>query len=179
MSTIEQSVDVDVPVRTAYNQWTQFEDFPRFMEGVEEVQQLSDTRLHWIAKIAGARREWDAEITEQRPDERVAWKATAGVQNGGVVETAPGTPYEILFPYADPYLREVRFDQSADVMFLTHHLVQPWELRRLAHTNWTSGAFSFRRSAGEGTVPFPRSRWYARAAVRREGIASTVAQRRG
>ena len=85
MSTIEQSVEVDVPVRTAYNQWTQFEEFPRFMEGVEQVQQLTDTRLHWIAKIAGAQREWDAEITEQIPDQRIAWKTMAGAQNDGVV----------------------------------------------------------------------------------------------
>ena len=85
MSTIEQSVEVDVPVRTAYNQWTQFEQFPHFMEGVESVTQMTDTKLHWTAEIAGARREWDAEITEQRPDERIAWKATSGAQNDGVV----------------------------------------------------------------------------------------------
>jgi uncharacterized membrane protein len=85
VSTIEQSVDVEVPVRTAYNQWTQFEEFPRFMEGIEEVNQLTDTKLHWVAKIAGARREWDAQITEQTPDQRIAWKATSGSQNDGVV----------------------------------------------------------------------------------------------
>ena len=85
MSTIEQSVDVEVPVRTAYNQWTQFEEFPRFMEGVENIRQVTDTQLHWTAKIAGTRREWDAEITEQTPDQRIAWKATSGVQNDGVV----------------------------------------------------------------------------------------------
>ncbi len=85
MSTIEQSVEVDVPVRTAYNQWTQFEEFPRFMDGIEQVQQLTDTRLHWKAKIAGAEREWDAEITEQVPDQRIAWKTMAGAQNDGVV----------------------------------------------------------------------------------------------
>jgi uncharacterized membrane protein len=85
MSSIKQSVDVSVPVRTAYNQWTQFEEFPQFMEGVEAVRQLTDTKLHWVAKIAGARREWDAEITEQLPDERIAWKATSGAQNDGVV----------------------------------------------------------------------------------------------
>jgi uncharacterized membrane protein len=85
VSTIEQSVDVEVPVRTAYNQWTQFEEFPRFMEGVEEVNQVTDTNLHWVAKIAGARREWDAQITEQTPDQRIAWKATSGAQNDGVV----------------------------------------------------------------------------------------------
>jgi uncharacterized membrane protein len=85
VSMIEQSIEVEVPVRTAYNQWTQFEQFPRFMEGVEEVRQLTDTRLHWVAKIAGARREWDAEITEQTPDQRVAWKSVSGTKNDGVV----------------------------------------------------------------------------------------------
>jgi uncharacterized membrane protein len=85
MSTIVQSIDVRVPVRTAYNQWTQFEDFPRFMEGVEKVEQLDDTRLHWVAKVAGKKKEWDAEITEQTPDQRVAWTATSGAPNGGVV----------------------------------------------------------------------------------------------
>jgi uncharacterized membrane protein len=85
MSTIEQSIDVDVPVRTAYNQWTQFETFPQFMEGVDSVQQLDDTHLHWVADIAGVRREWDAEITEQTPDQRVAWRATDGTENAGVV----------------------------------------------------------------------------------------------
>ena len=85
MSTIERSIEVDVPVSTAYNQWTQFEEFPRFMEGVESVQQSDDRHLHWVADIAGVRREWDAEITEQHPDERVAWRATGGTQNAGVV----------------------------------------------------------------------------------------------
>jgi uncharacterized membrane protein len=85
MSTIVQSIDVRVPVRTAYNQWTQFEEFPRFMEGVEKVEQLDDTRLHWVAKVAGKKKEWDAEITEQTPDQRVAWTATSGAPNGGVV----------------------------------------------------------------------------------------------
>src|SRR5947208_12987410 len=85
MATIEKSIDVRVPVRTAYNQWTQFEDFPRFMEGVEKVEQLDDTRLHWVAKVAGKKKEWDAEITEQTPDQRVAWTATSGAPNGGVV----------------------------------------------------------------------------------------------
>jgi uncharacterized membrane protein len=85
MSTIEQSIDVDVPVSTAYNQWTQFETFPDFMEGIIEVRQLDDTHLHWKAKIAGTEREWDAEVTEQHPDERVAWKSTSGQHNAGVV----------------------------------------------------------------------------------------------
>jgi uncharacterized membrane protein len=85
MSTIEQSIEVAVPVRTAYNQWTQFEEFPRFMEGVEEIRQLDDRRLHWVVEIGGSRHEWDAEITEQLPDERVAWRNTDGKDNAGVV----------------------------------------------------------------------------------------------
>ena len=72
-------------MRTAYDQWTQFEEFPQFMEGVESISQLDDTHLHWVAEIAGVRREWDAEITEQTPDERVAWRATDGADNAGVV----------------------------------------------------------------------------------------------
>jgi len=85
MTTIEQHIDVDVPVRAAYDQWTQFEQFPQFMEGVESVTQIDDTHLRWVAEIAGARREWDAEITEQHPDHRVAWRSTDGKTNAGVV----------------------------------------------------------------------------------------------
>lgn len=85
MASIEESVEVGVPVETAYNQWTQFEEFPRFMEGVESVRQIDDTRLHWVAKVGGRRVEWDAEITEQHPDERVAWKSTSGAAHAGVV----------------------------------------------------------------------------------------------
>ena len=85
MSKIEESIEVSVPVRTAYNQWTQFEEFPRFMEGVEEIRQVDDTHLHWVAEFGGSRHEWDAEITEQKPDERVAWHAVDGKTNAGVV----------------------------------------------------------------------------------------------
>jgi uncharacterized membrane protein len=85
MSTIEQTVEVNVPISTAYNQWTQFEEFPEFMEGVEEVRQLDDRRLHWAAEFGGTRHEWDAEITEQSPEERVAWRNVDGKDNAGVV----------------------------------------------------------------------------------------------
>jgi len=85
MAQVTKSIDINVPVRVAYNQWTQFEEFPRFMEGVEEVRQLDDTRLAWKAKIAGKAEEWTAEITEQHPDHRVAWKSTSGARNDGVV----------------------------------------------------------------------------------------------
>jgi uncharacterized membrane protein len=85
MQSIEQSVEVDVPVSTAYNQWTQFEEFPRFMEGVDEVRQLDATHLHWRASFGGKEHEWDAEITEQTPDQRIAWRSTDGKTNAGVV----------------------------------------------------------------------------------------------
>jgi uncharacterized membrane protein len=85
MATIEKSIDVHVPVNVAYNQWTQFEEFPRFMEGVKQVRQLDDTRLHWVAEVAGKTEEWDAEITEQTPDQRIAWTNTTGARNAGVV----------------------------------------------------------------------------------------------
>ena len=85
MARIEESIEVGVPVDTAYNQWTQFEEFPQFMEGIEEVRQLDDKRLHWVAEMGGKREEWDAEITEQHPDHRVAWTATGGKGNAGVV----------------------------------------------------------------------------------------------
>ncbi len=85
MSEILQSIDVNVPVRTAYNQWTQFEEFPLFMEGVETVRQVDDTHLEWVARVGGMRRQWRAKITEQTPDQRIAWTATDGAQNAGVV----------------------------------------------------------------------------------------------
>jgi uncharacterized membrane protein len=89
MSTIEKSIDVNVPVRTAYNQWTQFEEFPQFMEGVREVKQLDDRRLHWRAEIGGKEKEWDAQITEQVPDQRIAWRSISGSSNAGIVTFSP------------------------------------------------------------------------------------------
>jgi uncharacterized membrane protein len=85
MSTIEESIDVEVPVSTAYGQWTQFESFPRFMAAIERVEQVDDTHLHWVADIGGSRREWDAEITEQHPDERIGWRALDQEGPDGVV----------------------------------------------------------------------------------------------
>jgi carbon monoxide dehydrogenase subunit G len=82
---VERSIEVAVPVRTAYDQWTRFEEFPRFMSGVEEVRQVGDALTHWVAHIAGIRREWDAEIIEQVPDQKVAWAATTGATNAGTV----------------------------------------------------------------------------------------------
>ena len=85
MSEIMETVDVEVPVRTAYDQWTQFETFPQFMDGVKSVRQLDDTTLEWVAEIAGREKRWEAKITEQEPDQRIAWTATEGAHNAGVV----------------------------------------------------------------------------------------------
>ncbi|MFE9445770.1 SRPBCC family protein [Streptomyces sp. NPDC006602] len=78
MSTVKEAVEVEVPVHTAYNQWTQFEDFPQFMEGVEEVRQLDERHNHWTTKFSGMKREFDTEIVDQLPDERITWRTTTG-----------------------------------------------------------------------------------------------------
>ncbi|MGE0600890.1 MAG: SRPBCC family protein [Dehalococcoidia bacterium] len=85
MPTIAKSINVKVPVRPVYDQWTQFEEFPRFMEGVDEIKQMGDRHLHWKASIGGKSEEWNAEIAEQIPDKRIAWRNTTGAENCGVV----------------------------------------------------------------------------------------------
>ncbi len=86
MASVQESIDVEVPIRVAYDQWTQFESFPQFMDGVEEIRQLDDTHTHWVTNMRGVKREFDAEITEQHPDERVAWRSTSGeAKHAGVV----------------------------------------------------------------------------------------------
>ena len=89
MERIEKSIEVAAPVRAVYNQWTQFEEFPRFMAGVKEVRQLDDTHVHWHAEVWGKDKEWDAEITEQEPDKRISWKSVSGAQNAGTVRFVP------------------------------------------------------------------------------------------
>src|SRR6476659_6291507 len=89
MECVETSIEIDAPVQHVYNQWTQFEEFPRFMQGVEEVRQLDNNHLHWVADVGGKRREWDAEIFEQVPDEKIAWRSTSGARNIGVVHFKP------------------------------------------------------------------------------------------
>lgn len=83
-SSVAESIEINVPVKSAYNQWTQFEDFPQFMKSVKEIRQLDDKHLHWVANVAGETKAWDVEITEQIPDKRIAWRSITGVKNGGV-----------------------------------------------------------------------------------------------
>jgi uncharacterized membrane protein len=89
MERVEKVIEVDCPVGTVYNQWTQFEEFPRFMAGVKEVRQLDDTHVHWHAEVWGKDKEWDAEITEQEPDNRISWKSISGAPNAGTVRFEP------------------------------------------------------------------------------------------
>jgi len=89
METITRTIEVDVPLQTAYDQWTQFEDFPRFMGGVEKVTQLDDRRTRWVTRIGGVSREFDAEVLVQRPDQGVSWRSTGGTPHAGRVTFAP------------------------------------------------------------------------------------------
>jgi uncharacterized membrane protein len=104
--TITESIEVDVPVSTAYNQWTQFEDFPLFMEGVEHVEQLDDTRLHWIAKVGGKTNEWDAKILEQHPDRQVSWISEDGKKTRGTVTFEPVSESRALIRLSMSYQAE-------------------------------------------------------------------------
>ena len=89
MEKVEEAIDVAVPVHTAYNQWTQFESFPNFMSGVESVRQLTDTTNHWVTKIGGVEREFDTEIVDQEPDDRIAWRSVDGKSHAGIVRFTP------------------------------------------------------------------------------------------
>ncbi|GAA2032485.1 hypothetical protein GCM10009740_23230 [Terrabacter terrae] len=113
---VEKSVEVDVPVRTAYNQWTQFEEFPQFMGGVASVTQVDDTRLHWVAQIAGVRREWDAEVLEQVPDQKVAWAAVGGATNAGAVHFIPNGADRTLVTLHLEFEPEGLVEKAGDVL---------------------------------------------------------------
>ncbi|MGY1692460.1 SRPBCC family protein [Geodermatophilus sp. SYSU D01105] len=120
----EHSLQVDVPVRTAYDQWTQFEDFPHFMGGVTEVRQLDDRRLHWVAQIAGVRREWEATILEQVPDTTIAWAATSGATNAGAVRFEPAGPDSTVVHLTLEYEPEGLVEHVGDALGLVERQVR-------------------------------------------------------
>ena len=124
MGTVRKSITVDVPVSTAYNQWTQFEKFPEFMEGVESVTQLDDRRLHWVAEIAGTRREWDAEIIDQTPDRRIAWQATDGTKNAGAVTFQQEGPNRSRLDVEFDYETEGLKEKAGDALGVVDRRVQ-------------------------------------------------------
>ena len=123
-STVTKSVDINAPVSAVYNQWTQFEEFPRFMEGVQEVKQLSETKLHWRAMVGTQVKEWDAEIVHQVPDQRVEWKNTTGAHNAGVVDFLPNEDGTTHLTAIIAYEPESWLETVADVLGFMGHRVQ-------------------------------------------------------
>jgi uncharacterized membrane protein len=124
MHRIEKSVDVDVPVRRAYNQWTQFEDFPKFMEGVKEVRQLDDQRVLWRAEIAGHSLEWVALITQQLPDERIGWKSVSGEKNAGHLSFVPLGPERSRITLSLAYDPEGLLQATGNALGLLDHRIE-------------------------------------------------------
>jgi uncharacterized membrane protein len=124
MERIEKAVEIAVPVRAAYNQWTQFEEFPRFMDGVKEVRQLDDTHLHWRATVAGKEKEWDAEITEQVPDQVIAWRSTTGAPNAGEVRFEPVAPERTRVRVIMEYEPETVVEKAGDALGVLSRKVQ-------------------------------------------------------
>jgi uncharacterized membrane protein len=118
MTTVTETVEVAVPARTAYNQWTQFEEFPDFMQAVDEVRQITDTRTHWVTSIGGVTREFDAEIVEQVPDQKVAWVSTSGIQQHGQVFVEPVAPDRTRVTVEMEYEPEGITEQAADTLGL-------------------------------------------------------------
>jgi uncharacterized membrane protein len=124
MSTIEKSIDINVPAHTAYNQWTQFEDFPKFMEGVLEVRQLDEKRLHWCTKIGGKEQNFDSEITEQIPDKRIAWRSRAGSSNAGVVTFHPLNDEQTRIMLQMEYEPEGVIEKTGDLLGIASSRIQ-------------------------------------------------------
>ena len=124
MERIEKSIDVHVPVRVAYDQWTQFEEFPRFMEGVREVRQMGDRHLHWVAEIWGKEKEWDAELTEQVPDRKIRWRSVSGTRNDGMVEFSPVSSNETRITVHMDYEPEGVVENVGDFLGATSSRVE-------------------------------------------------------
>ena len=152
---VDKAIEVAVPVRTAYNQWTQFEEFPQFMGGVHEVRQLGDRQLHWVAEIAGVRREWDAEIIEQVPDEKVAWAATEGATNAGAVFFSALGPGRTSVRLHLEYAPEGVVERVGDKL----NIVEKQAESDLRSSSPTSRAEVWRAAPGAG-------RWTATSALR-------------
>ena len=123
-SHVTKSVDVQAPVSVCYNQWTQFEEFPKFMEGVEEVKQTSEKTLHWRAQVGPQVKEWDAEIISQVPDQKVEWKNTSGAHNAGVVDFLPNEDGTTKVSVVIIYEPETWVETVGDVLGFMGHRVQ-------------------------------------------------------
>jgi uncharacterized membrane protein len=124
MESIEKTIEVEAPVSKVYNQWTQFEQFPLFMEGIEQVRQLDDQHLHWVAEIGGKKKEWDAEITQQIPDQRIAWRSTGGATNAGVVTFRPKDGNHTIINVTMTYDPQGMMESVADALGLLSRRVE-------------------------------------------------------
>jgi len=124
METVEKSIEVEMPVTRVYNQWTQFEEFPHFMDGIAQVRQMGDKRLHWVAEIAGRRKEWDAEIFEQIPDRRIAWRSTSGAMNSGMVNFNSVGPDRTVIHLKLNYEPEGAAEHTGDALGLVSRRVE-------------------------------------------------------
>ena len=124
METIEKSIEVECPLRTVYNQWTQFEEFPRFMKGVKKVTQLDDQRLHWEAEVAGKNKEWDARITDQVPDQLIAWQSDGGEYNAGAVHFSAVSPNRTRINFQLMYDPEGIAENTGDVLGVVSNRVE-------------------------------------------------------
>ncbi|MEV7886651.1 SRPBCC family protein [Streptomyces sp. NPDC002817] len=157
MSTVKESVDVEVPVHTAYNQWTQFEEFPQFMEGVEEVRQLDDKHNHWTTKIGGVRREFDTEIVDQLPDDRITWRVVEGdVRQRGTVRFQELDPTHTRVELTMDVEPSGVAEKSADMLGVLDRRIKG-DMRRfkdyIEHRGGESGAWRGRIRPGEPGSP--------------------------
>jgi uncharacterized membrane protein len=123
MESIQKTIEVNAPLSAVYNQWTQFEEFPRFMEGVKEVKQLDDKRLHWKAAVGGREKEWDAEIYEQTPDRIIAWRSIAGTKTSGRVEFSPVAMDRTRITLTFKYELEGAVENAGDALGLVSNRV--------------------------------------------------------
>ena len=124
METIQKTIEVEAPLSKVYNQWTQFEDFPQFMEGVEQVKQLDDKHLHWVAEVGGKTKEWDAEIVDQVPDQRISWRSTSGARNSGVVNFRPKGQDHTMVTLEMYYEPEGALEKTGDALGLISKKVE-------------------------------------------------------
>ncbi|MBV9391103.1 MAG: SRPBCC family protein [Verrucomicrobia bacterium] len=122
--TITKGIEIGAPIRVVYNQWTQFEDFPRFLEGVEEVRQIDPKNLHWRAKIGGKSKEWDARITQQIPDQKIAWESVSGAPNGGSVNFTSIANEKTQVTLTLVYEPEGMMEQTGDALGLLESRIE-------------------------------------------------------
>lgn len=138
MESIHKTIEIEAPLSTVYNQWTQFEEFPHFMEGISEVKQMGDKRLHWVAEIGGRRKEWDAEIFEQVPDQRIAWRSTSGAMNSGMVNFRTNGPDRTVVDLKLHYTPETATEKAGDVLGVVSRRVEG-DLKRFKNFIETRG----------------------------------------